>query len=161
MLPLEVQSTTCKPPCFPSFRRPQWQLRITEMCQGRGMPSPSCLADCSQRDFAGSWRGHTSPWRCLTVPVDCVSVCVTRSCISGRLFILVPAQSSRISSTGEPKLFLQGLFELQWEAVIAAWTGSALPVHVWPPPGDLARIPSDFGPKLVQLVLFVVPKLAT
>lgn len=50
---------------------------------------------------------------------------VTQSCILGKLFILVPAQSSRVNGTTEPKLFLQGLSRLQWEAVIAAWAGLA------------------------------------
>lgn len=49
----------------------------------------------------------------------------TQSCILGKLFILVLAQSSKVNGTTEPKLFLQGISKLQWEDVIAAWTGPA------------------------------------
>lgn len=56
---------------------------------------------------------------------------VTQSCVSGRLFVLVPAQSGRVNGTTEPKLFLQGTSKLQWEAVIAAQTGRLSSPQLW------------------------------
>lgn len=72
---------------------------------------------------------------------------VTQFCVSGRLFVLVPAQNGRVDDTTEPKLFLQGTSKLQWEAVIAAWTGLAqLSLAVVDCPGIYWRFPAISAP---------------
>lgn len=61
----------------------------------------------------------------MVVPSSSCIACTTQLCVSGSLFVLVPAQSSRVNGTTKTKLFLQGTSKLHNEAVTVARMGPA------------------------------------